>query len=71
MVFARGLAIMLDVPDSVADKEVLSADSDEKDVQEPIDYENDEQFYVKAQKYWSGVDATINGMLGGKIYTIR
>lgn len=56
---------MLDVPESVADKEVSSAQVDEKGDQEPVDYENDGQFYVKAQKYWSGVDATINGMLGG------
>lgn len=38
--------------------------STEEDV-ERIDYENDGEFYVKAQQYWSGVDPTVNGMLGG------
>lgn len=30
-----------------------------------FDYEKDEQFYTKAQEYWSKVDATVDGMLGG------
>lgn len=37
----------------------------DKEEQELIDFENDGQFYEKAQKYWSSVDATVNGMLGG------
>lgn len=53
---------------------MLDQDTDKKVTQEVeaadeeverIDYENDGQFYEKAQKYWSSVDPTLNGMLGG------
>lgn len=44
-------------------EEVVVADGDQvsEEDKEPIDYENDGEFYEKAQKYWSRVDATVNG----------
>lgn len=51
------------------DKDELTpivGDSKEKDENPvPVDYENDGEFYSKAQSYWSTVDATVDGMLGG------
>lgn len=44
---------------------VPETNKDQDTKEEPIDYENDGQFYVKAQKYWSAVDPSVDGMLGG------
>lgn len=49
-----------------SEKTSLSAvDTEEEDDVERIDYENDGEFYEKAQKYWKSVDPNVNGMLGG------
>lgn len=51
---------------SLTDNKSPSVDTTEPEESvEPVDFENDGQFYTKAQNYWSNVDATINGMLGG------
>lgn len=62
LIFVNNL--FLHLSSVMLDKEE-SAVVTEGTTEEPVDYENDGQFYVKAQKYWSSVDPTVNGMLGG------